>query len=201
MGADVLCKDPGKGSVCGQVAELGVKETKEAIEHAHAAFLKWNKTTGKERSDKLLKLFQLCTEHAEDLAKLVTLENGKALVDAKGEITYGTSFFDWYAGEAVRFVCAPKSSDDLKFYSETMAMWYAGIEHGHCPFDGVSKIPANAPGMRNIVIKQGIGVCGIVRFLLAPRRLLDFAPDHPLEVSLDSPAYHHTKPETASRTL
>lgn len=69
--------DPGNGKVIGSVDELGVKETKEAIDSAQAAYKLWNATTAKERYDILMKLHGLCMANAEDLAAIITLEVGR----------------------------------------------------------------------------------------------------------------------------
>jgi succinate-semialdehyde dehydrogenase/glutarate-semialdehyde dehydrogenase len=77
-------------------------DTEAAIAAAAAALPSFRKLTGRERSRMLRKWYQLMMENADDLAKLVTWENGKPLADAKGEITYAASFFEWFAEEAPR---------------------------------------------------------------------------------------------------
>lgn len=94
--------DPSNGKEIGQCPEMGVQETRQAIEAAHKAFKTWSKTTARERHDLMLKLFKLMTDNASDLAQICTLENGKPLADSKGEVTYSASFIEWFAGDAIR---------------------------------------------------------------------------------------------------
>lgn len=94
--------DPASDTEIGKLPEMDESDTKEAIKHAQTAFDSFKKTTGRERSTMLMKWYNLCQENAEDLAKIISWENGKALPEAKGEVTYGTSFFQWFAEEAPR---------------------------------------------------------------------------------------------------
>ncbi|MFG1603326.1 NAD-dependent succinate-semialdehyde dehydrogenase [Actinoplanes sp. NPDC049265] len=97
---DVL--DPATGDVLASVADGSVADAGAAVDAAAAALHAWSKTPPRERSEILRRAFELMTDRADELAKLVSLENGKALVDAKGEVTYAAEFFRWYAEEAVR---------------------------------------------------------------------------------------------------
>jgi len=97
---DVL--DPATGSVLASVADGSVADATAAVDAASAALPGWSAVAPRERSEILRRAFELMTERAGDLAKLISLENGKALVDAKGEVTYAAEFFRWYAEEAVR---------------------------------------------------------------------------------------------------
>ncbi|KDE05817.1 succinate-semialdehyde dehydrogenase [NADP+] [Microbotryum lychnidis-dioicae p1A1 Lamole] len=94
--------DPATGDVLGSVPEQGVQETKQAIQAAQEAFKSWKKTTAKTRHDLMLKLFKLFNENLDDLGAIIALENGKALAEAKGEVTYSASFLEWFAEEAIR---------------------------------------------------------------------------------------------------
>ncbi|BFZ53054.1 succinate semialdehyde dehydrogenase NADP+ linked [Savitreella phatthalungensis] len=94
--------DPSTDAEIAQVAEFDGADTAEAIEHAKVAFAEFKKTTGRERANMLLKWLKLCQESAEDLAKIISWENGKSLAEAKGEVAYGLSFFQWFAEEAPR---------------------------------------------------------------------------------------------------
>src|SRR5690606_9711687 len=94
--------DPATGRRIGSVPSLGVAETTRAIEAAHRAFPAWAKKTAKERSAILRRWFDLVMEHGDDLAMLMTREQGKPLAEAKGEVAYGGSFIEWYAEEAKR---------------------------------------------------------------------------------------------------
>lgn len=82
--------------------EMDRSDTEAAIKAAAAALPAFSKLTGRERGRMLRKWYQLMTDNAEDLAKLITWENGKPFADAKGEVTYAASFFEWFAEEAPR---------------------------------------------------------------------------------------------------
>ncbi|RDB19980.1 Glutarate-semialdehyde dehydrogenase DavD [Hypsizygus marmoreus] len=101
-GEKIVVTNPATREELGTVPDMGIAETKEAIDAAARAFPEWSKTTAKHRHDILMKFFALMQEHHDDLGRLITLENGKILPEAKGEITYSASFLEWYAGEAVR---------------------------------------------------------------------------------------------------
>jgi succinate-semialdehyde dehydrogenase/glutarate-semialdehyde dehydrogenase len=97
---DVL--DPATGDVLASVADGSVDDAIAAVDAAAAAGPAWAATAPRERSEVLRRAFELMTDRAGELAKLISLENGKALVDARGEVTYAAEFFRWYAEEAVR---------------------------------------------------------------------------------------------------
>lgn len=94
--------NPATGEVIGRVPNLGAAETREAIEAARVAQGPWAARTAKERSDILRRWFELMIENRDDLGLILTLEQGKPLAEAKGEITYGASFIEWFAEEARR---------------------------------------------------------------------------------------------------
>jgi len=94
--------NPANGEVITTVADCGAKETEQAIEAATKAFALWSKKTAKERSAIMRKWFNLVTDNTNDLALLMTTEQGKPLGEAKGEINYGASFIEWFAEEARR---------------------------------------------------------------------------------------------------
>ena len=97
---DVL--DPATGDVIASVADGGEKDAIAAVDAAAEAGPAWAATPPRVRGEALRRAWELMTERAGDLAKLISLENGKALVDAKGEVTYAAEFFRWFAEEAVR---------------------------------------------------------------------------------------------------
>ncbi|KAF9006713.1 succinate-semialdehyde dehydrogenase [Cyathus striatus] len=101
-GETIVVTNPATGEELGTVPEMGLEETKEAIDAAARAFPSWSKTTAKQRHDILMKFYHLMQEHHDDLGRLITLENGKPLTEAKGENAYSASFLEWYAEEAVR---------------------------------------------------------------------------------------------------
>jgi succinate-semialdehyde dehydrogenase / glutarate-semialdehyde dehydrogenase len=102
-GADsILIHNPHDSAVLGSVPNLGAAETRDAIAAAESALPGWRAFTAKERSDALSRWASLCSEHQNDLARILTLEQGKPLAEARGEILYGTSFIEWFAEEARR---------------------------------------------------------------------------------------------------
>ncbi len=94
--------NPHDGSVLGHVPEFGAAEAKKAVDAANAALPGWRALPAKERGALLARWAALCLEYQDDLARILTLEQGKPLAEARGEIAYGTSFFQWYAGETRR---------------------------------------------------------------------------------------------------
>ncbi|WP_333841658.1 NAD-dependent succinate-semialdehyde dehydrogenase [Pelomicrobium sp.] len=95
-------RNPADGSELAQVPDMGVQETRRAIEAAHAAWPAWRDKTAKERSAVLKRWHQLILDNQEDLARLMTAEQGKPLTESRGEIAYGASFVEWFAEEAKR---------------------------------------------------------------------------------------------------
>ena len=122
--------NPANEQALAWVAEMGAGETEAAIGEAAAALGDWRARTAYERSRILRKWFDLLQAHKDDLARIMTAENGKPLAEAYGEVQYAASFVEWYAEEAKRA------------YGEVLT--------------------PNAPGLRNLVIKQAIGVCAAI---------------------------------------
>lgn len=94
--------NPANETVIVSVSDCGAVETNRAIEAAKKAFEKWRKKTAKERAGLMRKWFELIEANIEDLALIMTTEQGKPLNEAKGEIRYGASFIEWFAEEARR---------------------------------------------------------------------------------------------------
>lgn len=94
--------NPANGEVIMSVANCGVTETEQAIDAASKAFGLWSKKTAKERAAIMRKWFNLVNENIDDLAMIMTKEQGKPLAEAKAEIIYGASFIEWFAEEARR---------------------------------------------------------------------------------------------------
>lgn len=94
--------NPATGDRVASVSDCAAADIDAAIEAAHNAFPAWRDQTGKARGAALRRWFDLITEHADDLAALMVAEQGKPLAEAKGEITYGASFVEWFAEEAKR---------------------------------------------------------------------------------------------------
>lgn len=122
--------NPATGEVIGQAPDMDQSDTAQAIDVANKAFCKWKHTSPKERSVILKKWFNLMMENKKALASLLTLENGKPLAEAEGEIGYSAGFLEWMAEEAKR------TYGDL--------------------------LPPNYPGKRTMVLKQPVGVCGMI---------------------------------------
>ena len=94
--------NPARGDVIAEVADLSRAQVAQAIDAAHSAQKDWAKWTGKERAAVLRKWFDLMMANADDLATILTAEQGKPLAEAKGEIAYGASFLEFFAEEAKR---------------------------------------------------------------------------------------------------
>ncbi|CAN7732646.1 NAD-dependent succinate-semialdehyde dehydrogenase [Neorhizobium tomejilense] len=122
--------DPASQEVIGTVPDMGGDETRAAIEAAEKAYPAWKKRTHAERAALLETWYGLMIEHLEDLALMLTTEQGKPLDEARGEIRYGASFVKWFAEEARRI--------------------------------GGQTIPSPTPDRRIIVLKEPVGVCGII---------------------------------------
>ncbi|MCA8908928.1 MAG: NAD-dependent succinate-semialdehyde dehydrogenase [Rhodospirillaceae bacterium] len=101
-GATVAVTDPATGQEIARVPRLGRAETRRAIDAAAAAFPAWKAKTAAERARVLRRMFKLMMAAQEDLARIMTAEQGKALTESRGEIAYAASFFEWYAEEAKR---------------------------------------------------------------------------------------------------
>jgi succinate-semialdehyde dehydrogenase / glutarate-semialdehyde dehydrogenase len=121
---------PATQLVLGTVPDMGVAETRDAIEAASRVFKIWKKKTHAERAALLEAWYALMLEHEEDLAHILTFEQGKPLAEARGEIRYGAGFVKWFAEEARRI--------------------------------GGSTIPSPTPDRRILVLKEAVGVCGII---------------------------------------
>jgi len=129
-GRSVDVTDPASQAVIGTVPDMGGEETRAAIEAADKAYPAWKKRTHAERAALLEAWYALMIEHIEDLALILTTEQGKPLDEARGEIRYGASFVKWFAEEARRI--------------------------------GGQTIPSPTPDRRIIVLKEPVGVCGII---------------------------------------
>src|SRR5580692_7212326 len=101
-GTRFAVKNPANGEVLAQVTDLDADDVRVAIEAAHAAFPAWRAKTAKERSVLMRKWFDLMMAHQEDLAQIMTAEQGKPLAETRGEVAYGASFIEWFAEEGKR---------------------------------------------------------------------------------------------------
>ena len=128
--ATVNVVNPADGGVVGTIPKMGQAETSRAVEAAQAALPQWRAKLPKERANILRKWFDLMMANQDDLALIMTTEQGKPLAEAKGEIAYAASFIEWFAEEAKRI--------------------YGDV------------IPQHQADKRLVVIKQPIGVCGLI---------------------------------------
>lgn len=94
--------NPATGEIIGAVPRLGAAETREAIEAAQRALTPWRNETAKSRATVLRRWFDLMIANSEDLARLMTLEQGKPLGESRSEVSYAASFLEWFAEEAKR---------------------------------------------------------------------------------------------------
>lgn len=118
--------NPSNGALIGNVPNLNISDLKSAITHAQNAFEKWSKLAGKERAKILYKWYQLILENQEDLAQILTLEQGKPLTEARGEIAYGANFIEWFSEEAKRTygdtIPAPKQNQKIITFLEPIGV-------------------------------------------------------------------------------
>ena len=122
--------DPATNGIIANIANLGASDFTTAIEHAQNEFKTFKNTSETDRAKMLHAWAALIRKHSKDLGVLLTMENGKTLAEAEGEVEYGASFITWFAEEAIR------SYGDV--------------------------IPSQHKGSANLVLKQPIGVCGII---------------------------------------
>ncbi|WP_293764673.1 NAD-dependent succinate-semialdehyde dehydrogenase [uncultured Aquitalea sp.] len=101
-GAAFAVHNPASGALLAEVASLGADDTRRAIEAAEAALPAWRALPAKNRSQLLRRWFELILSHQDDLAALLSAEQGKPLAESRGEIAYGASFIEWFAEEAKR---------------------------------------------------------------------------------------------------
>ncbi len=115
-GGTVAVTNPANGEVIAEVAKCSTAETRRAIEAAAEAFVEWRKRTVKERAACLRKWFNLMMEAQEDLALIMTLEQGKPLAESRGEIAYGANYIEWFAEEGKRVYgdTIPQPSNDKR---------------------------------------------------------------------------------------
>lgn len=116
QGATLPVTDPATGETLATIPALGRAETGQAIAYAETVRISWGKTTNASRAALLEKWHQLIIEHADDLAIIMTAEQGKPLAEARGEVLYGASFVKWFAEEARRIYgdTIPAPSEDRR---------------------------------------------------------------------------------------
>jgi succinate-semialdehyde dehydrogenase/glutarate-semialdehyde dehydrogenase len=100
--ARLAIKNPATGDVIAEVAKVGAEETRRAIEAAETAMTAWRAVPAKQRASILRNWFNLVMENQEDLARIMTVEQGKTLAESRGEVAYGASYIEWFAEQAKR---------------------------------------------------------------------------------------------------
>ncbi len=115
-GNTVPVYNPANGEEIARIADCGADETRRAIEAAEAALPAWRAKSAKERANLLRNWFNLVMANLDDLGQILTLEQGKPLAEAKGEITYGAGYIEWFAEEAKRIYgdVIPQPSNDKR---------------------------------------------------------------------------------------
>ena len=101
-GAKLAIKNPATGEVIAEVAKVGAEETRRAIVAAETAMGEWRQVPAKQRASILRNWFNLIMENQEDLARIMTTEQGKTLAESRGEVAYGASYIEWFAEQAKR---------------------------------------------------------------------------------------------------
>lgn len=134
-------------SIIKNVPDMDVEDTKLAINSAFEAFKSFKKTTAKERSNLLRNWYNLIVKHSEDLAKILTKENGKSIAESKDEIRYGNSYIEWFSEEARRIegeiLQAPISNRNLLLWKEPIGV-AALITPWNFPFAMITRKAAAA---------------------------------------------------------
>jgi succinate-semialdehyde dehydrogenase/glutarate-semialdehyde dehydrogenase len=115
-GETYAVSNPANGAVIANCASCGTTETRRAIEAAEAAMPAWRKRSAKDRAAIMRRWFNLMMENQEDLARIMTTEQGKPLAEARGEIAYGASYVEWFAEEGKRIYgdTIPQPSNDKR---------------------------------------------------------------------------------------
>ncbi|KAJ8445772.1 hypothetical protein Cgig2_026099 [Carnegiea gigantea] len=121
--------NPATGDVVANVPYMGARETNDAIAAAYDAFSSWSKTTAAERSKCLRKWYDLLIAHKEELGQLITLEQGKPLKEAIGEVGYGASFIEFFSEEAKRVYgdVIPSPLSDRRLFVLKQPVGVAGV--------------------------------------------------------------------------
>ncbi len=153
--------NPATGKIIGTVPNCGAAETKQVIDDAHIAFESWRKLSAKERGAYILKWHQLIEENKDDLARIMTLEQGKPLAESIGEIALGASYMPWYAEEAKRaygqVIPAPRPGVRPVTYQSPVGVVFA-ISPWNFPISLILRkaAPALAAGCTIIIKPAGI---------------------------------------------
>ncbi|MBN3812080.1 NAD-dependent succinate-semialdehyde dehydrogenase [Paraburkholderia sp. Ac-20347] len=174
-GATFAVLDPADNGEIARVPDFGADEARRAINAANAALPAWRAKTGKERAAVLRRWYDLVIEHADDLAAIMTAEQGKPLAEARGEVLYGASFLEWFAEEAKRVngdvLASPASDRKLVVLKQPIGVC-ASITPWNFPIAMITRkvAPAIAAGC-TIVVKpaEQTPLCALALAELAQR--------------------------------
>lgn len=167
--------DPATGDIIGTIPNAGRTETRRAIEAAHAAFPAWSAKTAAERADLLMEVHRLIKENGEEIARLLTLEQGKSLTEARGEVAISAAYVRWFAEEARRIngdiIPSPWKDRRILVTREPVGV-VAAITPWNFPLSMISRklAPALAAGC-TFVLKPAefTPYCGLIWGLLAEK--------------------------------
>ncbi|WP_028225996.1 NAD-dependent succinate-semialdehyde dehydrogenase [Paraburkholderia ferrariae] len=173
--AEFAVLDPADNAEIARVPDLGADEARRAIAAAHAALPAWRALTGKARAAILRRWFELVIEHADDLAAIMTAEQGKPLAEARGEVAYGASFLEWFAEEAKRVngdvLASPAADKKLVVLKQPIGVC-ASITPWNFPIAMITRkvAPAIAAGCTIVVKPAGqTPLCALALAELAQR--------------------------------
>ena len=174
-GATHPVHNPANGDLLAKVPDMGATETTRAIAAAEAALPAWRQRTAQDRATLLRRWFDLIHTHREDLARLMTLEQGKPLAEARGEVAYGASFIEWFAEEGKRVagevIPAPSPDKRLVVIRQGIGV-VAAITPWNFPIAMITRkvAPALAAGC-TIVVKpaEATPLCALALAELADR--------------------------------
>lgn len=167
--------NPANGQLLATVPDMGVLETEQAIEGAQAAWGEWRARSAKERSQVLRRWFELIMQSQDDLAMLMTAEQGKPLAESKGEVAYGASFVEWFSEEAKRaygdVIPAPSNDKRIVVIKQPIGV-VAAITPWNFPIAMITRkvAPALAAGCP-VVVKpaEDTPLCALALCVLAQR--------------------------------
>jgi succinate-semialdehyde dehydrogenase / glutarate-semialdehyde dehydrogenase len=168
--ATIPVTNPANGNVLGHVPKMGTAETRLAIEAANAAWPGWRALTAKERGAILRRWFDLLVANQDDLAKLMTAEQGKPLAEAKGEVAYGASFVEWFAEEGKQVygdtIPQPRGDQRLVVIKEPIGVC-AAITPWNFPIAMITRKVAPALAAGCVVVVKPAGLTPFCALALA----------------------------------
>jgi succinate-semialdehyde dehydrogenase / glutarate-semialdehyde dehydrogenase len=195
-GSVIRILNPANGTLIVMIPLMGTAETRRAIEAANRAFKPWSQRSAKDRSNVLRHWFDLIMANQDDLALLLTRENGKPLAEAKGEVAYGASFVEWFAEEAKRVYgeTIPSTTPDKRFRVERQPVGVtAAITPWNFPVAMITRkvAPALAAGC-TVVLKPDIktplsalALAALAERAGIPAGVLNVVTGHPTEIGAE----------------